>query len=384
MAASCCRCMSTGKCLRYSCVRAGRLCDGCYPSTKGLCQNTLSDQLLSSAGQGSEMRCLNHVEVLDLSSNFLSSKSIGSQRSGGFISELLGQESGKPAVVVDLPPFKPVAPLSSVMWGDLDPSSFGSICSSIYDEVVHWRLDLMKIPSGNCGRAVVSELSHLYQGFGKGSSLESIALTVAGFLPSLLLQRPCSNSKESTNRLTLSRRLKQWKGDVRALVEEGRAIQAHRKYKYNRIKQFNNGSSMSKSFSNPIFQGKVDAALKRITDQEKGGLLHLNDEVLGKSVKSILMDKHPESQLVSQEVLLPSVDSSQSFSVIFDSLDASVIRRAALNTKGAAGPSGLEAYAWRRLCSSFEEKSDDLCHSLSLVAKRLCTHFIDPNLLMPF
>ena len=70
-----------------------------------------------------------------------------------------------------------------------------------------------------------------------------------------------SNSKESTYRLTLSRRLKQWKGDFRALVEEGRAIQAYRKYKYNRIKRSNDGSSMSKSFSNMIFQGKVDAAL---------------------------------------------------------------------------------------------------------------------------
>ena len=385
MAASCCRCMSTGRCLRCSCVREGRLCDGCYPSKKGLCRNIPSDQLSSSAGQGSEMRCLNHVAVLDQSSNLLSSKSIGSQRSGGFISEPLGQESDKPAVVGDLPPFKPVAPLSSVMWGDLDPSSFGSICSSIYDEVVHWRLDLMKIPSGNCGRAVVSELSRLYQAFGEGSSLESIALTVAGFLPSLLLQRPCSNSKESTNRLTLSRRLKQWKeGDFRALVEEGRAIQAHRKYKFNRMKQLNDELSMSKSFSNMIFQGRVDAALRRITDQEKGGLLHLNDEVYGKSVKSILKDKHPEGQLASQDVLLPSVDSSQSFSVIFDSLDASVIRRAALNTKGSAGPSGLVAYAWRRLCSSFGKKSDDLCHSLSLMAKRLCTDFIDPDLLMPF
>ena len=58
-------------------------------------------------------------------------------------------------------------------------------------------------------------------------------------------------------------------------------------------------------------------------------------------MKSVLKDKLPEGQLACQEVLLPSVDSSKSFSVIFDSLDASVIRRAALNTKGTAGPSGL-------------------------------------------
>ena len=37
-----------------------------------------------------------------------------------------------------------------------------------------------------------------------------------------------------------------------------------------------------------------------LTDQDKGGLLHLTDEVFGTSMKSILKDKHPESQLVSQ------------------------------------------------------------------------------------
>lgn len=86
-------------------MRAGRLCDGCYLSTKGLCRNTPSDQLPSSAGQDSEMRCLNHVAVIDQSSNLLSSKSIDSQRSDGFISEPSVQESSEPAVVVDFTTF---------------------------------------------------------------------------------------------------------------------------------------------------------------------------------------------------------------------------------------------------------------------------------------
>ena len=38
-------------------------------------------------------------------------------------------------------------------------------------------------------------------------------------------------------------------------------------------------------------------------------------------------------------------------SVIFYALDGSAIRAAALRTSGAAGPSGMDAYGWRRLCT---------------------------------
>ena len=65
--------------------------------------------------------------------------------------------------------------------------------------------------------------------------------------------------------------------------------------------------------------------------------------------------------------------------MIFDALDGTVIRSAALRTQGSAGPSGLDAYRWRRLCTSFQQASDDLCNSLVLVARRLCTTCVDPD-----
>ena len=55
-----------------------------------------------------------------------------------------------------------------------------------------------------------------------------------------------------------------------------------------------------------------------------------------------------------------------------------------LTPKGAAGPSGLDAHCWRRLCTSFHSASRDLCHSLALFARRLCTSFVDPKALSPF
>ena len=39
---------------------------------------------------------------------------------------------------------------------------------------------------------------------------------------------------------------------------------------------------------------------------------------------------------------------------------AAALLTAALRTHGAAGPSGLDAYGWRCLCTSFQRASDDL------------------------
>ena len=48
-----------------------------------------------------------------------------------------------------------------------------------------------------------------------------------------------------------------------------------------------------------------------------------------------------------------------------------------------AGPSGVDAYEWRRLCTAFKGASTDLCHSLALMAQRLCTSYVDPKCVSP-
>ena len=66
-----------------------------------------------------------------------------------------------------------------------------------------------------------------------------------------------------------------------------------------------------------------------------------------------------------------------------NALDGSVIGAAALQTSGAAGPSGIDAHSWRRLCSSFRSASDELCSALALLACRMCTTFVDPTVISP-
>ena len=132
-----------------------------------------------------------------------------------------------------------------------------------------------------------------------------------------------------------------------------------------------------------MFQDKTKAALCLLSEQSKGGVLHLDDSVETENgQRRVLLEKHPPNQPVHHDALIND-DNPDVHLVLFEFLDAAVIRSAALHTTGAAGPSGLDALAWRRLSTSFKTASSELCHSLALTAKRICTQLIDPATIAP-
>ena len=57
-----------------------------------------------------------------------------------------------------LPPFKHVSSMNS-MWGDLSGEEFTKAMDDAYAQVVHWRPNLFKVPSGACGKQFVAELA---------------------------------------------------------------------------------------------------------------------------------------------------------------------------------------------------------------------------------
>ncbi len=69
--------------------------------------------------------------------------------------------------------------------------------------------------------------------------------------------------------------------------------------------------------------------------------------------------------------------------MIFDCINADLIRQAAKHTNGAAGPSRMDAHGLRRICCTFKETSDEVCHSLALLAHRICTQFVHHSALAP-
>ena len=210
-------------------------------------------------------------------------------------------------------------------------------------------------------------------------------------LPQMLLQKPSPNSKAHEHSKCLARHLEMWKaGDILSLLEEGRAIQSRLHVAKPRPSALNQEHT-ARAFAKLMFHGRVKAALRLITEQSGGGILQLDSCVLGSlnnvltvlTVRDVLLSKHPSGQPVSANALYnTTTEPPIVHPVVFEAIDATAIKRAALHTDGAAGPSGIDARGWRRLCASFQSDSDDLCHSLALLARRLCTEFVCPMALV--
>lgn len=206
----------------------------------------------------------------------------------------------------------------------------------------------------------------------------------------LLLQKPHAKSKAKEH---LERRLKLWQdGNIEALLHEGKCIQKHLISSGN---QTSDPEKTARIFSRLMFQGKVNAALRLLSRDENGGILSLGDlipmgigqngEIMQQTTRDILLEKHPKGKPAPDDALLDTQSINQCHDpIIFEQITGEAIRQAAMHTHGAAGPSGVDAYAWRRFCSSFQGASTDLCNALAAVAKHLCTVNVHPDGLTVF
>ena len=114
-------------------------------------------------------------------------------------------------------------------------------------------------------------------------------------------------------------------------------------------------------------EGKVRAALRIITDSNGTGTLPLDkvvdsDNNNAETVQDVLLKKHPPKQPPRLSSLFESVSPPpEPHPVMFEVIDGQLIRNTLLKMDGAAGPSGLDAAAWKRMCASFKTASADLC-----------------------
>ena len=259
----------------------------------------------------------------------------------------------------------------SFIWGNHDSAYMLKSMENAYSEVVHWQKNTFTVPFGKAGKEFVFELSRLLRAYADGSALESIALMASTVLSVLLLQKPFHRSKQKDHSTCLERRLLSWKkGDIAELLWEGRSIQSRLTKSVRR----DTAKNLARSFSKLMFQGKVNAAIQLLAQHGRGGVLHVEDNIyLGdqgvKSVLDILRSKHPNATPARPEALMMgNADPMPVSPVAYDQITASCIRSVALRVKGAAGPSGLGAHCWRRLCTSFKAGSNNICHFLALVA----------------
>ena len=124
-----------------------------------------------------------------------------------------------------------------------------------------------------------------------------------------------------------------------------------------------------------MLQGKVNVALKLLDQQESSGIFPLSDDVLD-DLKSM----HPKASATDDSIMLkgelPFTDP-----VMFAGIDESAVSKAALRTKGAAGPSGLDSDNWRRILISknYGSHGKDLRTAIAKMTQKLCTQKVEIN-----
>ena len=200
------------------------------------------------------------------------------------------------------------------------------------------------------------------------------------WMQTLLLQKPSPHSKSKDHTLCLQRRLDLWKnGDIEELYKEGQCLQA----RLCNSKSSSNSEQVAHTFSKLMMLGKTKSALQFLLRNANVGVLNLDDHVEGKegTVREILEDLHPSGKDSQPESLLPDDTDIVLLTdpILFESIDGSLIHQIACQCNGSAGPTGLDARAWRRMCTSFKQSSSDLCSAVAGVARRICTRQVDPD-----
>ena len=264
--------------------------------------------------------------------------------------------------------FSPKQPCNSV-----PGAQFVEIVENVYNEIVKWRKNLYKLPSGNSAKLFIRELTYWLEQFNNDMEYQCIALKVFMILPCLLLQKPSRNSKAKDHALKLNERLGMWKdGKIMDIMSECRQIQHQLKSGKQRTSE-----DTARIFSKLVFSGKINAALKFLSSEADNGVLDLNDATMKE-----LSDKHPEPSPISEETLLSGPIRS-ALPSYFERIDDEMIKTAARQTKGATGPSQLDADQYRHMLTSLKYKKEakEIREQIAILSRKLATTVLDPSVL---
>ena len=261
----------------------------------------------------------------------------------------------------------------NVAYNGVNGEDFKKLVDEIYDEIVTWKKNVFMIPTGKAGKSFISLLRFWLEEFNKDTSFKAIAMKVFMILPCLLLQKPSANSKSAEHTRKLEHRLQLWEtGKFNDILQEGKLIQK-RLTESKRRTPIETG----KVFARLMLQGKVNAALRFLSDKGDNEVLPSNDETVAKLIKM-----HPPPANIHDNTLLNGP--IQNVPVhYFDPIDEQSIEKAAMLTKGAGGVSQIDADHFRRiLCSRhFKKQGKELREQIALFAKNISTKILDPSCL---
>ena len=221
---------------------------------------------------------------------------------------------------------------------------FETDINDAYEKMTVWRKNMFQLPKGHQGKEFIKEMTKQINLWTSNSPLRHISIKCLMVMPNLLLQQTSRKSKAAENRKTLDRRLSLWREKrINELVGECLVIQSRL---LDTRRTSNTPEDIAKSFHKLMIQGKVNSAIRLLSNSENSGLLTLNESTMQE-----LHLKHPELKLKYEDLLLEGPVKYMN-SVIYDEIDEEVIMKAAIRKNGAAGISSLDSSEWKRIIGS--------------------------------
>ena len=171
--------------------------------------------------------------------------------------------------------------------------------------------------------------------------------------------------------------MKRWhNGDIMSLLEEGRPIQ--KRYTTNKRRS---QEDITRIFSKLMLQGKVGAAIKLLEESNECGVHEANDEIITK-----LRQLHPSPSEEFHEDSLMEGPLKETHDSYFDNIDEDLIKIATMRTKGAEGPSKMDAdqYKVMLVSNKFKKEGKELRMQIAKLAKLIATKLQDPHTIEAF
>ena len=124
-----------------------------------------------------------------------------------------------------------------------------------------------------------------------------------------------------------------------------------------------------------MMQGKVSSALKILTSDSCVGVHKINEDVINS-----LKQKHRKSSPILENTLLNGPVNEVYGPCYFDNIDEEMVLKVLSLTKGAGGPSKLDAIQYHHLLSSCKHKVEnrEMRTQIAISAKKLATETLDP------
>ena len=245
-----------------------------------------------------------------------------------------------------------------------------------YEAVTGFRRNIFMLPGGKYGKRFLHEKAKLYRHAANKGPLEAISQTAIATMEHLLLQKPTRNAKASDHIKCLGKRLELWeKGDIAGLLEEAVAIQGRMPAR--KVRKESVGD-LAGRFALLVHGGRSREAMRMLDEGDPGGVLELTPETK-RAMADIYFDDQPidESALLQGPVRLEH-------EAVFKEITGDAIKKAALKSRGGAGPSGGDARHWQHQLTSLGDASRELCDAMAAWTRRLCCSVVNQKALGAF